>query len=198
MRTVDIEGYPDYTISDSGIVLSKARIGRNWHTYEDYQKKPTLNDKGYLCLVLRNESGRKYQKLHRLVALHFVPNPDPSKYNVVNHLDGVKTNCHYTNLEWTDIKGNNKHAIDVLGIPIFGGKRPINKKGKDNPQSKAIVRTYSNGETKEYFGIGQAAREIIENKETISVNHDNVRDNIREALRGKKKHFVGCKWSMKE
>lgn len=198
MRTVDIEGYPNYTISDSGIVLSKARIGRNWHTYEDYQKKPTLSNKGYLFLSLRNESGRKQQRIHRLVALHFVPNPDPIKYNVVNHLDGNKQNNHYTNLEWTDVKGNNKHAIDVLGIPIFGGKRPISKKGKDNPQSKAIVRTYPNGETKEYFGIGQAAREIIENKETISVNYENVRDDIRETLRGKKKHFVGCKWSMKE
>ena len=57
-----------------------------------------------------NETEQKPYMIHRLVALLFIPKPDETK-NVVNHVDGVSTNPHFLNLEWTDIKGNTHHAI---------------------------------------------------------------------------------------
>ena len=48
--------------------------------------------------------------LHRLVALAWVKNPNHLKYYLVNHIDGNKHNTVYTNLEWTDHKGNIEHA----------------------------------------------------------------------------------------
>jgi hypothetical protein len=44
--------------------------------------------------------------VHRLVALAYVYNPDPIKFNVVNHKDGNKLNNNADNLEWCDQKHN--------------------------------------------------------------------------------------------
>lgn len=52
----------------------------------------------------------KTMKLHRLLALHFVQNPDPEKLNVVNHIDGNKTNFDIKNLQWVSSGENSKFA----------------------------------------------------------------------------------------
>jgi len=68
-----------------------------------------LNRKdGYLQYVLSKDGIRKSRKIHRLVADAFVENPN--NYNVVNHIDGNKTNNYYKNLEWCTYSHNNTHA----------------------------------------------------------------------------------------
>ena len=49
---------------------------------------------------------RKSIPNHRLIALIFVPNIFPDKFNIVNHKDLSKTNFHKENLEWCDAKWN--------------------------------------------------------------------------------------------
>ena len=60
--------------------------------------------------------------LHRIMAYTFIENLDTTKYNVVNHIDGNKTNNSAINLEWTDIKGNNKHNHTAGLIKYFNRK----------------------------------------------------------------------------
>ena len=72
--------------------------------------------KGYLAFSLnarrRNGLLRKYDiDVHRLVAMTWLRNPDPSTRKVVNHIDADKTNNYFKNLEWTTVKGNARHAV---------------------------------------------------------------------------------------
>ncbi len=60
--------------------------------------------------------------LHRIMAYTFVENLDTERFNVVNHIDGNKTNNSASNLEWTDIKGNNKHNHTAGLIKYFNRK----------------------------------------------------------------------------
>jgi len=63
----------------------------------------------------------KFYALHRLMAEHFLTNPDPTKYTQVNHKDGNRYNNSVTNLEWCTPSSNVKHAFDTgLKIPQYG------------------------------------------------------------------------------
>lgn len=63
------------------------------------------NSNGYKIVVLDGVQ----LLVHRLVALHFIPNP--YQYTQVNHKDGVKSNNHVTNLEWCSASQNAQHAL---------------------------------------------------------------------------------------
>ena len=85
--------------------------------------KPYISNKGYKVIDLYKNGERKKYTIHRLVAIHFVPNPN--NYPIVLHNDNVKLNTHYTNLRWGTYSENNAQAIrDGLNkVP-----RPDNRK----------------------------------------------------------------------
>lgn len=53
----------------------------------------------------------KMKKVHRLVALQYIPNPDNKP--TVNHIDGDKSNNTVTNLEWATQAEQQLHAISI-------------------------------------------------------------------------------------
>lgn len=66
---------------------------------------------GYYSYRWRGATGESIKNyVHRLVALHFVVNPNPDIYDQVNHIDGNKSNNVATNLEWVNGKLNMEHA----------------------------------------------------------------------------------------
>lgn len=97
--------------------------------------------------------------VHRLVAMAFVPNPNPTKFNQVNHKDENKSNNRADNLEWCDNRYNCNYGTHV--------KRAI-----ENCPHRKVVRQYTLlGEfVKEHLSAAAAAKSVnIEYPSVINV-----------------------------
>lgn len=97
-----------YDVSETGCI-------RNARTLKIL--KPNKIGKGYLIVHLKKDGKRYARYVHRLTAEAYVPNPH--NHPVVNHDDGNKENCHYTNLIWSTYSENNQHAYDT-GLKLRG------------------------------------------------------------------------------
>jgi len=97
---MSIEGYTNlYEISNTGKVKSLERK-YNWGVGNCVVKEKILkqNIRVYNRVGLSKNAKVKLHSVHRLVALHFIPNPN--NYSVVMHIDDNPQNNHYTNLMW--------------------------------------------------------------------------------------------------
>lgn len=95
------------------------REGRIYNAKTGKEKSQYLNNHGYMTVdFYRNNKATRY-KVHRMVAVAFIPNPDNKR--VVNHKDGNKSNNHVDNLEWATDSENQLHAYKTgLRIPNKG------------------------------------------------------------------------------
>ena len=99
-----IEGYPDYYVSDQGNVYSnKSGVMK--------KLKPIIKNSEYLAINLSNKVNFTQIGIHRLVAQAFIPNPDNKP--CVNHKDGDKQNNNVNNLEWVTHKENSQYFQNV-------------------------------------------------------------------------------------
>lgn len=114
----NIKGYEGkYLVTRDGRVITMSRvIGYNHSmtgkrlTRRTKAKEMSIGDcKGYNTLGLSKDGVTKSHRLCRIVALHFVPNPENKP--AVNHKDGNKKNDHADNLEWVTAKENSQHAF---------------------------------------------------------------------------------------
>lgn len=101
-KTVEIA--PAYEVSNLG------QIRRKGTTKPMFQR--VHPKKGYLEIQLSTTDGRKWFRVHRLVALAWVPNP--LGLPEVNHKRGDKTNCRASALEWIGRSENEKHKTRVI------------------------------------------------------------------------------------
>jgi hypothetical protein len=109
----DIQGYEGYyQISNFGRVKTLARTYINGKgglcKVKEAIKAPCLTPIGYVQITLYKDGVGLTHKMHRLVASHFIANPENKPE--VNHKDGNKLNNHVTNLEWVTSKENIVHA----------------------------------------------------------------------------------------
>lgn len=139
--------------------------GATCHRTEAIKDAGILNkSNGYLYYKYRNKDGIHISSsAHRLVALHFVSNPNPIEYIQVNHIDGNKTNNYYKNLEWVSRKLNMEHASQNGLINTASEKRKQQTKINQKKAVDACKRS-----TAKYDKDGNLI-EIIPNVDSISV-----------------------------
>lgn len=114
-----IQGYEDiYEISNFGRVSNFRKMLKTY-----------LINSGYVAIKLRKDGKPTSFLVHRLVAEHFVPNPDGKPE--VNHIDGDKGNNRADNLEWVSRSENLSHArtsgLWVYNQPGKGVKKETTK-----------------------------------------------------------------------
>ena len=97
----EIKNFEDYEVSNMG------RVRRKYRKLKGYKYlKPNKTEKGYWYVILYNHRTKKRKKLrvHRLVALAFIPNE--KNYEQVHHIDHNKENNNVNNLAWVTNKMN--------------------------------------------------------------------------------------------
>lgn len=69
--------------------------------------KPYIERTGYAHVNLITTGRKQTIKVHKLIAITFIPNP--MGYGCVNHIDEDKTNNCVSNLEWCSVSYNNSY-----------------------------------------------------------------------------------------
>ena len=94
----------DYRVTENGDIISM-----------DYRRSgkpkklaPQRNVHGYAIIKLMKGGKDITYRVHRLVAMAFVPNPE--KLPCINHKDENKLNNNPNNLEWCDNRYNNNYG----------------------------------------------------------------------------------------
>ena len=113
-RWKDIPGYEGfYQISSTGTVRGLDRIVKSHSNTKRICKgrimNPVLGKHGYYSIELNKLGHAKLWRVHRLVAMTFIPNP--KKKPAINHKDCNKKNNRASNLEWCTLKENAQHAL---------------------------------------------------------------------------------------
>ena len=113
-----IEGYENYLIFEDGVIIN-SKSGK--------EMKCRIN-KGYYTIGLRKVGERKFFKLHRLIALAYIPNPDNKP--CIDHINRNRGDNRIENLRWVTTSENcrNKSCYNKLGLQHIYKK--INKKMK--------------------------------------------------------------------
>ena len=169
-KNLDFLGFPNYVVSNLGYV-------QNIKTLRILKMKEEKN--GYLSLNLSYNNTVKKFKIHKLVALAFIPIPQELKNcNLqINHIDENKLNNYVTNLEWVTSSININHGTR--------NERTKNVLTNRVDESKPIYMLDKN--TKEILGafpsISEAARYVNGDKSGIS-----------SVLRGKRPSIYGFGW----
>ena len=174
-----IEGYEDilprYWINKEGQITNK-ETGKTI--------KWLISRHGYYYCHLWANNGNRYIRMHRLLALAFIPNPN--NYPLVRHLNDIKTDNRLENLAWGTMSENMKDSI---------------KNGKYNQEASEKARN-----------IGRKISNTKCSKKVLCIETNTIFDNTKEAgdwlgvdragisgcCRGKYKTIKGYHWKYVE
>jgi hypothetical protein len=123
---IDIIGYEGYyKINKKGEILNikPTRAGR----YSGLMK--TWSDGRYINIALVRENKRKIFLLHRLLAIHFIPNPENKP--TVDHVDQNKLNNDLSNLRWASHLEQHQNMSTTLHFETADERRIYENKRKN-------------------------------------------------------------------
>jgi len=140
-----ILGYENYEISDRGRIWSN-NCKRLLHPYSDSD--------GYLKINLYSQGVRTAHRVHRLVAMEFIPNPEG--YAEVHHRDRSRTNNCVTNLEWRKLY----HGVVDENLAIV-----------DRKTGEILYACYTYKEAAHYSGISEELiKAEVESGEAMTIS----------------------------
>lgn len=119
--------------------------------------KPQISKRnGYVYQMLYKNGKEKLLRVHRLVAMVFLPNPN--NLPQVNHKDGNKQNNSVDNLEWCEQSDNMKHAYkNRLQIPSENQRKAIINTNK--LKQKKVCQIKDGEIINTFSGISEASRQ---------------------------------------
>ena len=185
----DIEGYEGYQVSNLGRVRSLDRYNSRGYWIKGCILKPIMDKKGYLTVGLSKNNQRKIFKVHRLVALHFIPNIENKPE--IDHINTIKidntvflnedgsVNYDKTNLRWVTPKENSNNPLSLV----------------NNSESKKGIKNHRHQPVLQYDKDGNFIREwdtMTEAETTLNINHK-----IHVVCQGKRKTCGGYIWKYK-
>jgi len=138
-----------YEITKEGIVYENGVV-----------KTQSKHSQGYRTVWINN----KHNRVHRLVAEKYIPNPNNHPY--VNHINGDKSDNRVENLEWVTSQQNTKHAV-VTGLMIK--KRKLTTEIANQIRTEYRKQYKDGGATQkqlaEKYGVSRCCiKQIVQNK----------------------------------
>lgn len=169
-----------YIVSNKGRVYSLTRLRFNGcdgvgRMYKGRMLKGEYC-RGYYCVSLRKEGSAKLCKVHRLVAMAFISNPENKPQ--IDHIDGNPRNNNVYNLRWATAKEN------VLNPNTLCHKTPLMAGGNNPMAIKVVSVSLIDGAVRFYESATSALPEI------------GVKDAkyICECFNGRRENYKGRKW----
>lgn len=137
-----IPGFTLYYATVEGIILKKVGDGF-------IKLNPSESHNGYKTVNLPHDNGGNHRrKVHRLIALTFIPNPH--NYPIVCHRDNNPENNHVDNLYWGTQSMNMQQIV------------------MDGRQRKSKVRAYYTPKVLALYMEGFSASEILSSLPNLS------------------------------
>lgn len=157
-----IPGFNDYLISTTGKVYS---------TKTNKFLNPSKTKDGYLKVALRGNNKAYYFRVHKLVAMTYLENPN--NLPEVNHKDFNRANNNLENLEWISHNDNIEYS------------KLENRFKTEKPLRKAYVFTnVFNGKSFTIIGINNVAKHFGIKPDSLKAirNHANTGDYIKSGV----------------
>lgn len=138
------------------VLYQVSNIGRVKNFITSKILKPSFCFGGYPQVMI-SKGCRKFKtfKIHRLVGLAFIDNPENKPF--INHKNGDVKDNRVENLEWCSAHENTKHSYDVLNrIPYHGETHDKAKLTNDDVReirNKYIPYKYSTAKLGKEYGV---------------------------------------------
>lgn len=152
-----IPNYSGYLATTDGHIFSEgglSNVNRSGRILKEWK-----HPQGYMYVSLKKGKKKGWHKVHRLIAMAYLPNP--SNHKQINHINGKKNDNRPENLEWCNGEHNMQHAHKTGLKSGFPGEKHPTAKLKLQ-EVKKIVKLYQTGlytqrQLAAQFGVSQRA-----------------------------------------
>jgi len=138
-------------VNESYEISSKGKLRKG-----NFILKGSIKKTGYLEYSMSVKGKRIYALAQRLVAIHFIPNPENKPE--VNHIDFDTLNNEKSNLEWSTRLENIRHSRRNERYPKNISKRSVDTLRKDKDAKRHKMKPVANDIGEIFESVKEAER----------------------------------------